>query len=286
MISGPLNNDSEGNVPWYYPLTVLEINETHPAVVRCQVTCLDQQGFYRPAMAIIITSQEQFITVAGYRDIYSRDGLDSEIRIGDLSHCEAQNNYTMEFEYLIIANASTIARSVVICGVEFHDWPPYSQHICWGQSYGIIHYNHERTDAMADTTTQVLTTTDVRTTPDPIPDVIACCLRISTEVGVLFPALFFVSITINIILLLITISLIIAFLHLKSVAHRRLNVKAPQCVQTVEQTLVIKAEQSSDLEKKVKEKETSLDEDSNVSLVQVQLQQKLPDTISSRSKTL
>ena len=237
-------------------------------------------------MALIITSQEQFIPVSGYRDIYSRDGLHSEIRIGDLSHCEAQNNYTMEFEYLIIANASTIARSVVICGVEFHDWPPYSQHICWGQSYGIIHYNHERTDAMADTTTQVLTTTDVRTTLDPIPNM-GCLSNYSTKVtvGVLFPALFSVSIII-IIILSITILLIIAFLRLKSVAHRRLNLIAPQCVQTVEQTLVIKVEQSSDLEKEVKEKETSLDEDSNVPLVQAQLQQKLPDTISSRSKTL
>ena len=80
MISGPLN--SEGTVLWL-PLSILEANETHPAVVRCQATCLNQQRIYRLAMALIITSQDQFVPVY-YRlyNIYSRDGLYSEIHIG------------------------------------------------------------------------------------------------------------------------------------------------------------------------------------------------------------
>ena len=130
MISGPLNN--EGQV---LRLTILDMNETHPARVRCQVTCLNQQGTstYYPIMALIVTSQEKFIPVHVIdRFYYSRDGLHFEVRTGNVSNCEAQNNYTMEYEYLITSNSSKIDRSVVICGVHaFHDWPP---HICWGQS--------------------------------------------------------------------------------------------------------------------------------------------------------
>ena len=79
MISGLLN--SEGTVPW---LSILETNGTHPAVVRCQVTCLDQQEFYNyiPAMALIITSQERFIRVSGP---YTRDGFIYETRYGNIN---------------------------------------------------------------------------------------------------------------------------------------------------------------------------------------------------------
>ena len=292
VISDPLNE--EGRAPWW--LTVLDINETHPAVVRCQVTCLDQQGFYRPAMALIITSQEQFIPVSGYRDtVYSRDGLHSEIRIGDFSHCEAQNNYTMEFEYLITANTSKINHSVVICGVVFHDWPPYLQHTCWGQSYGIIRHN----SALDAYYTVPMASTNTESTHDQPHTGYSTDEHVYTlhsQVGTA-PALSSMSVSktswlvstvvlvfvINILMSIIILLSITAFIRMKS--QRRLNVIAPQCVQTVEQTLVIKVEQPSDSEKEVKEKETPLDEDSNLSSVQVQLQQKLPDTINSRSKT-
>ena len=267
------------------------------------MACLDQQGFYRPAMALIITSQEQFKPVYGGYGTYSRDGLHSEIHFArEHSHCEAQNNYTMEFEYIVTTNASTIDRSVVVCGVsEFDDWPPNLQCTCWGQSYGIIHYNHELdtlayyTVAMASTTTegtQAHTSTDVRTTPDSITSIKSTTISAMTAY---FPSVIYsrsevwVSTLLSaiiVIIIIIILLLTIGFLRLKSVSHRRLNVIAPQCVQTVEQTLVIKVEQPSDSEKEVKEKETSLDEDSNLSPVQAQLQQKLPDIISSRSKTL
>ena len=81
VISGPLNE--EGRAPWW--LTVLEINETHPAIVRCQVTCLDQQGFYRPAMALIITSQEQFKAVYYNSLTTTTDGAYSKILLGNVS---------------------------------------------------------------------------------------------------------------------------------------------------------------------------------------------------------
>ena len=100
MISGPLNN--EGNVPGNQRLTTLETNETHPAVVRCLVTCLNQRGTYGPAMALIITSQEQFEAVYYYSLItWTTDGVYSRISLGNISYCEAQNNYTIEFEYLL-----------------------------------------------------------------------------------------------------------------------------------------------------------------------------------------
>jgi hypothetical protein len=56
----------------------------------------------------------------------------------------------------------------------------------------------------------------------------------------------------------------------------------------VEQTLVIKVEQPSESESEVREKETSFskESDSKRSSVQAQPKDKLPDTISSRSKTL
>jgi hypothetical protein len=82
-----------------------------------------------------------------------------------------------------------------------------------------------------------------------------------------------------------TLLLTVGFLRLRYLSRTKI---APQCVQAVEQTLVIKVEQPSESESAVTEKETSFSEksDSKHSSVQAQLKEKLPDTISSRSKTL
>ena len=117
--------------------SIFETNDTYPTVVRCQVTCLNQQGFYHPAMALIITRElEQFIMIFP-RNI-SEEGL-YKIQFRGISYCEPQNNYTMKFEYLIYANSSKLDRAVLQCGVVHpHINPP-----CWGRSYGIIQYNAE-----------------------------------------------------------------------------------------------------------------------------------------------
>ena len=88
VISGPLN--SEGKVSGHRS-TILEMNETHPARVRCQATCLNQQGTYCPEMALILRGQEQYIPIPGpvygalRRDSfnYSWDGLHFEIRVAE-----------------------------------------------------------------------------------------------------------------------------------------------------------------------------------------------------------
>jgi hypothetical protein len=108
IINGPLN--SEDLSPWNQ-LSSWDVNETHPAAVRCQVTCLNQQGVYHPAMALIVTNQEKFIPILHYLDgvdAYSWNGLYFEIDYKNISHCNMQNNYTMEFEYLIYSNTSEI----------------------------------------------------------------------------------------------------------------------------------------------------------------------------------
>ena len=94
-------------------------------------------------MTLIITSQEQFKAV--YYDslitTVTTDGTYSKILLGNVSYCEAQNNYTMEFEYLFYSNSSNIDCSVVVCGVILCDQPlQYSSHLCWGQSFGITPY--------------------------------------------------------------------------------------------------------------------------------------------------
>ena len=143
IISGPLAITGDG-IP--HLLLSFNINGTHPALVRCHVTCLNQQGVYNPAMVLIITSQERFTIIPG-SNTSSRDGL-YEIYFRGISSCEAQNNYTMEFEYLIYSNSSDINRAVLQCGVVHpHTNPP-----CWGSSYGIIRYYGTMTTTAAATT--------------------------------------------------------------------------------------------------------------------------------------
>jgi hypothetical protein len=191
-------------------LIILEMNETHPARVRCQATCLNQQGTYNPAMALIIASQEQFVQIYGARDsFYLWDGLHLEVRTGNISYCDAQNNYTMDYEFLITSNSSEINNSVVVCGVNaFHDWSPYSRHICWGQSYGIITmpYNYA-----------TLT--------------IVCCLSSVGLGSVVYPLMS--TMVVIIILLMIILLLTVGFVRLRYLSRKRI---APQSVQTVEQT--------------------------------------------------
>ena len=57
--------------------------------------------------------------------------------IVNVSYCEAQNNYTMEYEYLITSNSSKIDRSMVFCRILYELSDLLC--ICWGQSYGIIY---------------------------------------------------------------------------------------------------------------------------------------------------
>ena len=281
MISGPLNK--EGMVS---QLSILETNETHPATISCQVTCLDQHGIYFPAMTLIITSQEQLIEARGSRFYsYAWDGLYSVIYFRHISSCEAQNNYTMEFEYLIYSNSSKIDRAVLQCGVVHS----ITNHPCWGLSYGIIRYESESaqfvhesgsaTTATNPESTQAYTRTSNFTHTASTIIVTANSRSSSISLGFGWLIYTLISITVLTSILLITVlPLTTGFLYMRS---RRRNVIIPQCVQTVEQTLVTKVKQSS--ENAVKEKETSLNEEPNCSPVQVQIDQKLPDTISSRN---
>ena len=75
------------------------------------------------------------------------------------------------------------------------------------------------------------------------------------------------------------------FLYMR--LHRRQfksnNIIIAPSIQIVEETLVIKVEDSITNDEEMREKESSFSEGSNrLSSVQVQLDQKLPDTISSR----
>ena len=158
IISGPLIG--EDLLPWNQ-LSSLDVNETHPARVRCQVTCLNQQGFYHPAMALIVTSQEQFIPIIHYFegvDTYSLNGLYFEVDYQNFSHCNVQNNYTMEFEYLIYSNTSEIDRSVVTCGVKFRAHLHQNNNVCWGDTFGIVRY-HGLELVSTDVPSPILTTT-------------------------------------------------------------------------------------------------------------------------------
>ena len=284
MISGPLNNGGS-------PLTILEANKTHPARVRCQVTCLDQQGTsYRPAMALILRGQEHYIPIVpvyyghGASDSfnYSRHGLHFEIRV---NYCDAQNNYIMEYEYLITSNASKIDRSVVFCGIKYYYSHNYygQECTCWGQSYGII---YTEVDTLADYQTPTnSSSTQAAYTSIAVNDCSYNRSAALTPTSLVVPL---ISIILVIIIITITLPLTIGFLY-RLYRRQKSYVFAPECVQTVEQTLVIKVEEpvASD-STAMREKETSFNEksDSSRSSIQAQLQEKLPDTISSRSKTL
>ena len=144
----------------------------------------------------------------------------------------------MEFEYLIYSNHSNIDCSVVVCGVEFHDWHPgpLSLHICWGQSYGIIRYDFT---AAALASTRVYSIGLSHTDSD----------TILSESQAHDPGLGWLIQTLISIIILISIPLIVilpltgGFLYTRL---RRRNVITPQCVQAVEQTLVIKVEQPNE----------------------------------------
>ena len=129
IISGPLTGDG---LP--YRVSTFNINGTHPAVVRCRVTCLNHQGSYIPVMALNIASLEDYEIIPGASIYRHWDGL-YEIHVRGISFCEEQNN-TTEIEYLIYSNSSDIDGAVLQCGV-IH---PPTNPPCWGQSIGIINF--------------------------------------------------------------------------------------------------------------------------------------------------
>ena len=140
----------------------LYTNETHPAVVRCQVTCLNHLRFYNPVMTLIITSEEpaRFRRILAM-NISSGDGL-YEILFNLISTCEAHNNYTMEFEYLIYSSNSNIDRTILQCGVSIFSFTNSNVPVlCWGQTHGTIQYDTNSDTKVIATT---LPTTKSQTT--------------------------------------------------------------------------------------------------------------------------
>ena len=262
IVSGPLNDDGI-----LYQLSTFDINETHPAVVRCLVSCLDRQRIYYPAMALIITSQELFVSVRGPYISSSRDGL-YEIHYRNVSSCEAQNNYTMEFEYLIYSNSSIIDRALAICGAIIYFTPFINYSLCWGQLFGIIRYNNSK---------------PITTTPS---DLQCHCLSVSATTTELIAGpniqveLLSLILIPTIVVLILILSLTAAFLHIT-----RLRKKiVPVCV-IEEQALVMKVELASEEVQQQKEKETPIDEAGNPpSAYSDIIDHKLPDKISSRDK--
>ena len=88
-------------------------------------------------MALFITSRQELEIVPGASIYRHRDGLlIYEIHFRRISSCEAQNNYTMEFEYLIYSNSSDIDGAVLQCGVR--SFINQARGPCLGQSIGII----------------------------------------------------------------------------------------------------------------------------------------------------
>ena len=91
-------------------------------------------------MGLIITSQGKFTEIPQFWRMYSRDGSYTDVHVGGASFCDAQNNYTMEFEYVISSSSlNLIDRAIVVCGVQVVGFEPdsgntHSQHTCLGQS--------------------------------------------------------------------------------------------------------------------------------------------------------
>ena len=138
IIRGPLT--SEGLALRVY---ILYTNETHPAVVRCQVTCHNPhlRVDYHPVMGLLITSEEHERIIFPGR-ISSGDGLYNISLYNSTMSYEAHNNYTiLEFVYFIYSNNSNIDGAVLRCGVAIYYYDPPSSVLCLGQTFGIIRYN-------------------------------------------------------------------------------------------------------------------------------------------------
>ena len=284
IINGPLID--EDLLPWNQ-LSSLDINETNPARVRCQVTCLNQQGFYDPAMALIVTSQEEFIPILHYLDgvdTYSWNGLYFEIDYQNFSHnCDVHNNYTMEFEYLIYSNTSEIDRSVVTCGVKFRAHLYQNNDVCWGNMFGIIRY-HGLGLVSIDVPPPVLTTNyDYIVSPPPtIParrNVKAYHMEFIITIAILSAAV--------IVLVAVIIALVIAFLYCNSVkSHKRTT--SDSRIEEQASPLVMKLEDiSTAAQEEVKQEELQVDQckvdDSSMTKDNLVHKIDLPDFISSQS---
>ena len=274
VIDGPLKHTSEQPLSSLFtsqPLPLFDTKLTHPAVVRCWVTCLNQQGTYRPAMALIVTSQGRLIEIDQSVMISSDGHSKSSIVTGNVSNCEPQNNYTMEFEYFIYSNDSNlIDRAVVVCGVQVVDQNTSSSHICLGQSYGIIQYYESAPITTPATNTQ-------SNTAEP------SLAGNSGQSALQFWWLVIIIISIAIIVIVVLLNSVgFFFISSRSRASGRGITKSDLQTEKQASGLVIKVEHDQ-LSEDVKEKETLMDENtSNRSPVQAQLDQKLPDVISSR----
>ena len=131
-IRGPYNSE------WVeYPLPrLLDANESNPAVIRCNITCHDTQGWYNPAMRLMITARDGiFKHLNGMNR--SIDGL-YEIVYRTIMFCDGENNL-LQFEYLVFPKSREMDRALITCGVVY----PPTQPPCWGQDFVVIRYSSE-----------------------------------------------------------------------------------------------------------------------------------------------
>ena len=221
-------------------------------------------------MALIVTSQEQFIEVRGAVNVSSTDGL-YEIYYGNISHCDAQNNHTMKYTFLIYSTSSKIDHAVLVCGITYSpvDTP------CWGQTNGIIRYNGDLA-----TTTQQPSKSNMHSPPySPSPLFATTPSSTTHAMAGSQPSdsklvLLYIVISIVIIIVL-SVPFVAGFLYKYMRSSKTTAV-------TEEEGLVMKDIHSNEEEGEKKEKETVPAKVSNLLPIHSRLNQKLPDTISSR----
>ena len=131
ILDGPFIGSLES-----YAINHIDGNETDPAVIVCQMTCLDFTRVHNPTLALIVTKLEKFrIIPKGSSDYDTIDGLYQRINYTSSPEvCEEGNNIT-QYSFAIYPTIK-LDRSVVRCGVSYHP----GRTPCWGEPVGFIRY--------------------------------------------------------------------------------------------------------------------------------------------------
>ena len=233
-------------------------------------------------MALIITSQEQFIIIRP-----STPSIRDEIqfKFSVISSCEAQNNFTMEFEYLIYSNSSILDHTVLQCGVVCLSFinPGHPIEI-WGHSYGIIQYtmpsNTELATTSSDYTELAATSNDYTELATTSSDSNMCT---TTKPGIARQAASWSSGSIAIVVvvasIIVCVSLVVGLLYMKYRSHKKIAVLEEQVLLT---NVVHNTNEEETKILRQMEEELPAEQTSNPSPTHTNLNQKLPDIISSR----
>ena len=265
VIQGPL--DEQGNPPNGHKMLTIQATSHNHVNVTCQLNIASGEPFngYNPRLRIYFTCDAQVCVLLSQNGSHAQ--LGEECEGITYRYYEKRENGVMNFMYSI-PWIDRLENSVITCGILYHPHGNITQ--CFKDSAGLVTLKENLTCSLPETTTESTTRgyTIPTTTRAPHIASTTCTNQISESTNIICSTTLPLPL---VVLVLILITLIMLFIRIDRFSTR-----------SYDKALLFRQEEEYYFEQKKETKDPEKECENLSESVSIPLNDKLPDTISSR----